>query len=105
MCDTSFGFCANHVNTNYFIFLSKASGTIVKSTECSIYVCFYDTESDREEIAIYAIEYRSVDFENILVSFDAYQLDPSYPMYCDKLFITWIVTKFEFKNDGLSKVL
>ena len=35
--------------------------------------------------------------QTALVLFDAYQLDPRYPVYCDDVFVTWIVTKLEFK--------
>ena len=46
------------------------------------------------------------DRENIPVLFDAYQMDPRYPVYCDDIFVTWIVTKLEFKIiDSSDKVV
>ena len=79
------------------IFFSKASGTIVKATGISIYLGFFDTETNREEFAVYTFDNEIDDRENIPVLFDAYQMDPRYPVYCDDIFVTWIVTKMEFR--------
>ena len=88
------------------IFFSKASGTIVKATGISIYLGFFDTETNREEFAVYTFDNEIDDRENIPVLFDAYQMDPRYPVYCDDIFVTWIVTKLEFKIiDSSEKVV
>ena len=81
----------------------------MKSTKSNIFIAFFDTESDREEIAVYSNTDPShnqaqdpngfaISVINTNVFFDAYQLDPHFPIYCEELFVTWIATKVEFKS-------
>ena len=84
----------------------KASGKVLKATRQNIYIAFYDTETDREEIAIFSnpdpsqiedLENFRLSTEKSAVWFDAYQLDPCYPIFSDELFVSWIVMKAEYK--------
>ena len=78
----------------------------MKATGISIYLGFFDTETNREEFGVYTIDNEVDDRENIPVLFDAYQMDPRYPVYCDDIFVTWIVTKLEYKIiDSSNKVV
>ena len=84
----------------------KASGKILKTTRQNIYIAFYDSETDSEEIAVYSNPDPSQGcipsqigggLENSAVWFDAYQLDPCYPIFSDGLFVSWMVMKAEYK--------
>merc|ERR1711971_190704 len=101
----------DHLNESPRRRLHLASVTVVKSTKSHVYLAFFDTESDREEIAIYSNTDPSHDQAqdpngfaisaiNTNVFFDAWQLDPGFPIYSDGIFVNWIATKVEFKSCG-----
>lgn len=72
----------------------QASGSIVKISREKFYIAFYDSETHREEFASCS---HGNDFKNgiLQVRFDAFQLDPKYPDFCDGIFVSWIVTCFK----------
>lgn len=72
--------------------LKKATGSVVKRTNERLYIAFFDTESGREE---YAASLFMNSISSSQVHFDAFQLDPGYPDFCDGLWISWHVTYYQ----------
>ena len=69
--------------------LRCAIGT-VKKIQTGLYIEFYDSETNRQEFAF--SKDVSKDMVKNTVTFNAWQLDPMNPDFCDGVLITWIVT-------------
>ena len=69
--------------------LRCAIGT-VKKIQTGLYIEFYDSETNRQEFAF--SKDVTKDMVKNTVTFNAWQLDPMNPDFCDGVLITWIVT-------------
>ena len=63
---------------------------IVKKIQTGLYIEFYDSETNRQEFAF--SKDVTKDMVKNTVTFNAWQLDPSYPDFCDGVLISWIAT-------------
>ena len=75
--------------------LLRGATGVVKKIQTGLYVEFYDSETNRQEFAF--SKDVTKDMVKNTVTFNAWQLDPRYPDFCDGILITWIITRIEPK--------